>query len=88
MSAEKLNKLYQELREELDSLETSDEESRRKLLQLAIDIEERLAAQGEKIDDNVLQDSIGDTVLRIEVEHPRAAGILNQIMMTLANMGI
>lgn len=88
MSADKLNKLYDELRSELDSLESTDDASREKLMQLAIEIEARLAGQPGELDDSVLQESIGDTVLRIEVEHPRAAGILNQIMMTLANMGI
>ena len=29
-----------------------------------------------------------DAISRFEVEHPRATGILNHIMVTLGNMGI
>ena len=88
MSLDKLNVLYEQLRSELDALDQADEESRKKLQRIATEIEVRLASTSSEQAEDSLADSIPDAIMRMEVSHPRAAGILNQIMVTLANMGI
>ena len=48
----------------------------------------RLQFWDEAVEDEALMDSLRESVERFEVEHPRATGILNNIMVMLSNMGI
>ena len=91
MSQDDLHALLDQLRAEIDSLgEDDDAAARERLGALVTDLERRLEepdhAELESHEDFV--DSIRETVERLEVEYPRATGILNNIMVTLGSMGI
>ncbi|MDX1434975.1 MAG: DUF4404 family protein [Gammaproteobacteria bacterium] len=88
MSQESLRESLDALRAEVDKLESGDREARRRLDALIADIETRLAAPANAEQHETLVENIRDTITEFEVSHPRTTGILNHIMVTLANMGI
>ncbi len=88
MTDTELRKLLVELNDEIDSLEPDNEKAKEKLGQLVKDLEQRLDNPDEAQDHATVVANVQDTILQLEVEHPRATGILNNIMMTLSNMGI
>lgn len=73
------------LRSELDSTELT-EERREYIGALIADINAQLATG--QVPDESLREQVEGAVSAFEVEHPRLAGILNNIMLTLGNMGI
>lgn len=83
MSSEQLDHLLTRLREELATLESTSAQAQPRLRELIDDIERQIAAQSEGV--------TGDLKRRVEafeVEHPRLTAILNDVMVTLSNMGI
>lgn len=83
MSSEQLEHLLTRLREELATLESTSAQAQPRLRALIDDIERQIAAQSEGV--------TGDLKRRVEafeVEHPRVTAILNDVMVTLSNMGI
>jgi len=88
VDTKKLNNMLELLRSELDSLDESDIQAREKLLAIAAEIEARLANPDSDKSHESLIETIRDSISWFEVTHPRATGILNQFMVTLANMGI
>ncbi len=83
MSHEKLEHLLTRLREELATMESGGAPVTPRLRILIDDIERQIAAQ----DDGVT----GELKRRVEVfevEHPRVTAILNDVMVTLSNLGI
>ena len=86
MSQEKLEKELEKLRAEIDNLSSDDTASREKLNQLITEIETLLQSSEEE--DNGIVDNVRDAINHFEAEHPRATAILNDIMVTLSNMGI
>lgn len=87
MSVEKLENELVRLREEVNRLTEDDVESREKLNRLISEIEKKLDRERED-DDQGLLDSAREALKHFEAEHPRATAILNDIMVTLSNMGI
>ena len=82
MSSEQLEHLLTRLREELATLESTSAQAQPRLRALIDDIERQIAAQSEGV--------TGDLKRRVEafeVEHPRVTAILNDVMVTLSNMG-
>jgi hypothetical protein len=55
---------------------------------LLADIEHRLDNPDDEARNASLLDELRKSVEQFEVEHPRATGIRNHIMVTLSNMGI
>lgn len=86
MSEQQLRQELERLKQEAANLPTDDEAGRERLHNLIEKLEKRLA-EGEE-DDEGLFDQIQDAVSHFEAEHPRATAILNDIMVTLSNMGI
>ncbi len=84
MSREHLQDLLQRLRGELAQLESSD--SRPRLETLVADLERELAA--EQAEGAGLTQELKRRVESFEVEHPRVTAILNDVMVTLSNLGI
>lgn len=83
MSSEQLEHLLTRLREELATLESTSAQAQPRLRELIDDIERQIAAHSEGV--------TGDLKRRVEafeVEHPRVTAILNDVMVTLSNMGI
>ncbi|HEY5702935.1 MAG TPA: DUF4404 family protein [Gammaproteobacteria bacterium] len=87
MTLNKLESELQKLREEVACLSKDDTESRDKLNRLINELERKLDSEIED-DDRSLMDSMKDALSHFEAEHPRATAILNDIMVTLSNMGI
>lgn len=85
MSEELHNKLT-ELRQEVEQLKFNNPEDKDHLESLIGEIEK--AEQQSEEENHPLVKNIKDAISRFETEHPRATGILNDIMVTLSNMGI
>ena len=85
MSKEALKKDLDRLRAEVNDLAASSPETRDKINELITDLETRV--ENEE-DHEGLMDNIREYISRFETEHPRATAILNDIMVTLSNMGI
>lgn len=86
MKNQQLHEDLKRLRNEVNQLAVDDVESREKLNRLIGELEAKLENPDE--DDEGLMDNVKDTIKHFEAEHPRATAILNDIMVTLSNMGI
>ena len=86
MKNKKLRDDLKKLRNEINHVATEDIESREKLNQILNDLQEKLEKPDDN-DDGLVKD-IKETIQQFEAEHPRATAILNDIMVTLSNMGI
>ena len=88
MSDEQLRQSLKQLRSELERLEAEEAQIRERLDTLISGVETSL----EKLDDTAHHQSVAQdvrqTISQFEVSHPRATAILNEIMVTLGNMGI
>lgn len=85
MPKEKVSALLQQLQEELEQHESLSDEHKERISQLMLDIEQGLKDQS--ISDE-LNDSINDAITEFEVKNPRLTAIINDIMVTLSNIGI
>jgi uncharacterized protein YpuA (DUF1002 family) len=85
MTEQKINEALGALRKEgeLDNAEAKD-----RLTSLVENIEQNLDYTGFGEEHQDLVEDVKDAITHFEVEHPRITGILNDIMMTLSNMGI
>ncbi len=88
MSDNQLHKDLEALRAELNKLSGESSELNEKLDSLIADVEQRIENPDDESHHKNLVDNIKDTISRFETEHPRATAILNDIMVTLSNMGI
>ena len=88
MTNTKLQEELEKLREEANNIAVGNDEAREKLNLLISDIEKKLEAPADEIDRKDLLQGIKDAIGQFESEHPRATAILNDIMITLGNMGI
>ena len=90
MTAERLREDLEKLRAEVNRAAGHDADAQQKLNALINDIERRLAgprdAQGVGHVD--LASKVRQAIEHFETDHPRATAILNDIMVTLGNMGI
>ena len=85
MSKEALKNDLERLRAEINDLAESRPETRDKINELINDLENRV--ENEE-DHEGLIENIRESISKFETEHPRATAILNDIMVTLSNMGI
>ena len=88
MSDEKLRKSLDELRSELERLEAEEAQVRERLNALIADVETQIDSPGDAEQGQSLVQDLRRSISEFEVSHPRATAILNQIMVTLGNMGI
>ena len=86
MKTKKLHDDLERLRDEISHVATDDVETRKKLNQIISDLEAKLEKPDDN-DDGLVKD-IKEAIQHFETEHPRATAILNDIMVTLSNMGI
>jgi len=87
MTHDKLREDLDKLRAEIDNIATDDHESKEKLNQLITQLESRL--KSSDVEDNQgLTQNVKEAINQFETEHPRATAILNDIMVTLSNIGI
>ena len=83
MTIEKLNEQLAQLHAEVDGLYSISNEDKEKLDHLIASIER----SAQSSDQNV-QQTLTESVARFETSYPRLTSILNEIMVTLSNMGI
>ena len=87
MSDELLRQSLTELRSELERLEAEEAEVRERLDALVAGIETRLDTPDDTAHHHSLVRDLRRSTLKLEVSHPRATAILNQIMAALGNIG-
>ena len=87
MTIRKLRNDLEKLRAEINHLAADDVASRKRLDHLISDLETKLENLDTAEDDG-LMNNLKDAIAHFETEHPRATAILNDIMVTLSNMGI
>jgi hypothetical protein len=87
MSRENLVRDLERLRSEIDGVARNNPDAYRKLNELINDLERQVS---ESPDSNHvgLSERVKDELVRFEAAHPRATAILNDILVTLGNMGI
>lgn len=87
MSRAQLEQSLERLRGELETLDAAGDTTR--LRALIDEVESQLdALESGEDDDGTLVDGLRTQIEQFEVEHPRVTAILNDIMVTLSNMGI
>lgn len=87
MSDEQLRQSLTELRTELERLEAEEADVRDRLDALIVGIETRLDAPDDIAHHHSLVRDLRRSILQLEVSHPKATAILNQMMATLGNIG-
>ena len=85
MPKEKANKLLHQLRTEIEQQASLPDSDKQRMGKLVEDIEQGL--NEDNISDE-LNNKLADTVTEFEATHPRLTAIINDIMITLSNMGI
>jgi predicted nuclease with TOPRIM domain len=88
MPDERLRQSLNELRSELQRLEAEEAQVRERLDALIAGVETRLDKPEDSAQHQTLVEDIHQSISQLEVSHPRATAILNEIMVTLGNMGI
>ncbi len=88
MSNDDLATLIEELKREIDRLDRGDREARERLGSLVADIERRIDSADDSVQHEDLMEGMREAIERFEVEHPRATGVINNIMVMLGSMGI
>ena len=84
----KLKEELDRLRAEVKDLATDNIEATAKLEALISELEEKIEGGSDADQHSGLIEELKDTISNFETEHPRATAILNEIMVTLSNMGI
>lgn len=88
MSDAQLTRTIAQLREELARLPEGDAVARARVGNLITALETRLASADPEQDGDTLAEALRDAIRHYEVEHPQLTGMLNQVLLTLANIGI
>ncbi len=88
MSRAELEHSLEKLRGELNALGPEAAATKARLAALIDDIEQELATLETAEDGESLLETVRHQVEVFEVEHPRVTNILNDIMVTLSNLGI
>lgn len=87
MPEQQLQDNLEKLRAEIEQVADSDTEAKARLNALINEIEASIDPEQETGDHKLVQ-NIKEAVAHFETEHPRTTAILNDIMVTLSNMGI
>lgn len=88
MSENKLRDDIEKLRIEINNLRSEESDSKEKLEVLLQEIESGLEDESQDEMPSELLAGLKESVEHFEAEHPRATAIINDIMVTLSNMGI
>jgi len=88
MAREKLQRLIATLQEELGSAQSIDEESRKALQQLILNVEEIASGDTPSDDHASAAGQLEKATLQFESEYPKLSMILGEIIDTLGKLGI
>lgn len=75
------------LRQEVERLEGAHPELKQRLESLLEALEDRMEASEDKNHLHLVQD-MQEALSQFEVEHPTLTGLVNQLMVSLGNLGI
>ncbi len=87
MSEQDLKESIEKLRREVDALPDDDVDARQRLNTIISELDKKLEEPGTE-DHHGLVSNLQDSIKELEARHPDTTTLLNNIMMTLANMGI
>lgn len=87
MSDESLKTDLEKLRIEVNQVAGRNPDTQRKLNELINELEKRINDPSNEDNDSLIE-NIRAEIANFEAEHPRTTAILNDIMVTLSNMGI
>jgi hypothetical protein len=87
-AARHLDELLSSLRREMNALDIGDDDARRRLDELVVDIEARIKDPGDARAGGGLSGQLKASILKFEVSHPRLAGVVNDLVDKLSAMGI
>jgi Domain of unknown function (DUF4404) len=87
-SAKHLDESLSALRSEIHALDISDEEARRRLDRIILDIGTRIKNPNGAVTDERLTGQLKAATLKFEVSHPRLAVLMNDVLEKLSAMGI
>lgn len=76
------------LQSELSKLQSADAELKDKITGIVERLEQQLDYPEDVEDGDSVTEHLRHVIEQFEAEHPSTTGILNRIMVTLANMGI
>ena len=88
MPRKELNSLLTKLKQEITSLQDDQQGSRDQIESLIGDLETHLATGKTQDWPAEMTDRVRKEIEEFETEHPQITGILNNIMVTLSNIGI
>lgn len=88
MTNTKLKDELEKLRAEVKDLATDNIEATTKLEALISELEKKLEEPSDEDQHNNLVENLKEAITQFETEHPRATAIMNDIMVSLSNMGI
>ncbi|MCH8845248.1 MAG: DUF4404 family protein [Proteobacteria bacterium] len=88
MPEKKIRDDIEKLRAEIKNLSADEDNPKEKLEILLQDIESGLETEMQNKKQSELLAGLKESVNHFETEHPRATAIINDIMVTLSNMGI
>jgi phytoene/squalene synthetase len=87
MAEKEINEALFTLRREVEQLEDSNPALKDKLEELLNELEDRLEASEDENNLHLVED-FKAALSEFELEHPTATGVLNELMVTLGNLGI
>ena len=87
-SAKHLDQSLSTLRAEIQALDIGDEEARRRLESLVVEIETSVGSPSGAVADDRLTGGLKAAILNFEVSHPRLAVLMNDVLEKLSAMGI
>ncbi len=87
MTEQQIQQNLEKLRAELDKIGDTDSQISERINSLINEIEQGIV-EVQSSDGRNLMVNITETITQFEAEHPRTTAILNDIMVTLSNMGI
>jgi len=76
------------LRAEIAALELGDDDARRRLATLVGELESALGDPKRSGERRTIGEQLKSSILRLEAAHPRLAGVVNEVVESLGNMGI
>jgi hypothetical protein len=87
MKDNRVRELLDQLRDELDRVESLDEKGRALLDNITADIDSLLNGTGAQPDESVLR-RLQDSIDHFKIEHPKLTMALSEMMTILSNAGI
>lgn len=87
MSEQDLRALIDKLRKEVEALPDEDDAARNRLNDAIAELDKKLEEPGTE-DHHGLIGNLQQSIKELEARHPDTTTLVNNIMMTLANMGI